>query len=118
MKKFTKTTAFLMALTMLMGGCSSNTVKENSQAKETVSGNMSYSGSTVTVEEIKKAYAALDENEIMPLYNVSETESFTFDFNFSFYESDLDLYDLVSIHTQSDCLEESMIYYNAEIVGS
>ncbi len=118
MKKFTKTTAFLMALTMLMGGCSSNTVKENSQAKETVSGNMSYSGSTVTVEEIKKAYAALDENEIMPLYNVSETESFTFDFNFSFYESDLDLYDLVSIHTQSDCLEESMIYYNAEIVDN
>ncbi len=117
MKKFTKATAFIMALSMLLSGCSKGT-KEESKGKESAKVTLGYSGSTVTVEEIKKAYGFNDENEVMPLYNVAETESFTFDFNFSFYDSSLELYDLVSIHTDSDCEESSMIYYNADVVDN
>lgn len=123
MKKLSKAAAFLMALSILMTGCATNegsfdsSDSSSSVQTGTVSGNMTYSGATVTVEEIKNAYNynADGQTEVMPLYNVSETESFTFKFNFNWYNSNVELYDLVSIHTQRDCLEDSKIYYNASV---
>ncbi len=125
MKKLSKAAALLMSLSILMTGCATNEgsmSSSNTDGSQTgvVSGTMSYSGATVTAEEIKKAYDynAEGQTEIMPLYNVSETESFTFTFNIDWYESHLNIYDLVSVHTQRDCLDASKIYYNANVVDN
>ena len=72
-------------------------------------------GASVSVEDIKKAYDYDDSKDIMPLYNVDPTEKFEFSFNFDAYETDIGLYDFVSIHTDSACEEASKIYYNAEL---
>lgn len=132
MKDCRRVSALALAVSILLTGCSS---VENSgsagsssgagsssisdSSKPEIGGQVSALGATVTVEDIKKAYGADDTTEIMPLYNVSQTESFTFNFNFSYYEtSDIDLYDFVSVHTDSKCLEASSIYYTADITDN
>lgn len=67
----------------------------------------------ISPADLKKRYGVEETEEIMPLYNVSQTENFTFEFNFSDYEYDVELYDYVSIHTDYNCEEDSKIYYNA-----
>ncbi len=139
MKNYRRVSAFVLAVSILLTGCSSaengsdadstgssstgtgsSSVSDNS--KPDIGGQISALGATVTAEDIKKAYGTDGATEVMPLYNVSETESFTFDFNFDYYDTDidvsLDLYDFVSIHTDSKCLEASSIYYTADITDN
>lgn len=73
----------------------------------------SYSAN-VTVDDLKKDLS-YDGSRVKPIYNVSETEVFTFNFGFSAYDAGIDLYDYVSIHTDAQCLPESSIYYTAGI---
>lgn len=127
MKKLKRICAFACAAAFIMGGCanSSETTdgdnlqtdgKTEKQTESTVSQNIKTYGATVSVADIKAAYNVDDSSEIMPLYNVEQTESFTFDFNFDGYEMDLSelgLYDYVSVHTDAACEKESEIYYTA-----
>lgn len=121
MKKLQRACAFICAAALIMSGCSKSSVSENSKADSKqenktgsiVSQNVRSYGSTVSVADIKAAYEVDDSKEIMPLYNVAQTEAFTFDFNFDGYEVGLDLYDYVSVHTDSACEQESEIYYTA-----
>lgn len=121
MKKLQRACAFICAAALIMSGCSKSSVSENSKADSKqesktgsiVSQNVKSYGSTVSVADIKAAYEVDDSKEIMPLYNVAQTEAFTFDFNFDGYEVGLDLYDYVSVHTDSACEQESEIYYTA-----
>ncbi len=126
MKKLQRACAFICAIALIMSGCSKSSessASENSnagsgtgnKASSTVSQNVRSYGSTVSVADIKAAYEVDDSKEIMPLYNVAQTESFAFDFNFDCYEADLDLYDYVSVHTDSACEQESEIYYTADM---
>ncbi|MDO4944903.1 MAG: transglutaminase domain-containing protein [Ruminococcus sp.] len=123
MKKLQRACAFICAAALIMSGCSKSSVSENSKADSKqenktgsiVSQNVRSYGSTVSVADIKAAYEVDDSKEIMPLYNVAQTEAFTFDFNFDGYEVGLDLYDYVSVHTDSACEQESEIYYTAGI---
>lgn len=123
MKKLQRACAFICAAALIMTGCSKSSSSESSKADSKangktgsiVSGNVRSYGSTVTVADIKAVYETDDSNEIMPLYNVAQTEAFTFDFNFDGFEADVELYDYVSVHTDAACGEESKIYYTAQM---
>lgn len=135
MKKLSRAAAAAAALAMLsasFGGCSGTDVGESgndgaadsgegqtqsalSEDGGTVTADMRSYGATVTVSDIKSAYGESDDDSVMPLYNVAQDESFTFTFNFDCYETDIGLYDYVSVHTDSACAEESAIYYTADL---
>lgn len=136
MKK-TKLTAFALAAALLLTGCN-NTVESGNDFEETletiesgpeavsttsddeskpvIDGSVNLHGATVTVEDIKKAYNYDDSNRMMPLYNVSETEEFVFDFNFDAYDANIGLYDFVSVHTDAACEKPSEIYCTANLL--
>ena len=72
-------------------------------------------GGTVSVQDLKDEYLYDDSRDIMPLYNVEQTETFDFVFSFDAYDANVDLYDLVSVHTDAACHEDSSIYYTAAL---
>ena len=124
MKKFKKVCVFACAAAFIISGCANASESIDAETSKTESGienhtesvisqNVNSYGAMVSVADIKVAYNVDDSKEIMPLYNVAQTETFTFDFNFDGYEVDLDLYDYVSVHTDAACEDESKIYYTA-----
>lgn len=129
MKKTARITAAALAVIAVMTGCgrgadtadgevkTSAAWKETggSVEKETKDTPVNNYGASVTVGDIKQAYGYDDSNDIMPLYNVSETESFEFKFGFNAYDSDVDLYDFVTVHTDAACESSSQIYYMASL---
>lgn len=72
-------------------------------------------GGTISVQDLKDEYLYDDSRDIMPLYNVEQTETFDFVFSFDAYDANVDLYDLVSVHTDAACHEDSSIYYTAAL---
>ncbi|MBE6851998.1 MAG: hypothetical protein E7505_00780 [Ruminococcus sp.] len=89
------------------------TKKEEKDKEDNLSGTTGKYAAGISPADLKKEYGVEDEEEVMPLYNVEQTESFTFEFAFNDYDYDIDLYDYVSIHTDYNCEEGSKIYYNA-----
>lgn len=75
------------------------------------------SGEDLTIQDIKQKYSKTDTapeetEEIMPLYNVAQDQEFTFTFHFDYYDAE-EIYsanNLVSIHTDSQCKEESIVW--------
>lgn len=127
MKRKTSVLAFLAAATMLMSSCadgtpdSSKTDKanenkdsDNSSVSENINTMQNY-GAEISVDEIKKAYSYEEGKNIMPLYNVSPTEKFEFTFAFDGGDANVDLYDYVSVHTDSACDSLSSVYYTASV---
>lgn len=127
-KTFTGIFASTLALTILMTGCG----KENayrpangryeisSQSENSTSGNSTVSnggvvknyGAAISAADIKKAYNDTENDDIMPLYNVSPTESFEFKFKKSWYETENNVSpsDIVTVHTDPACTEQSKLY--------
>ena len=70
----------------------------------------------ISVKDIKEEYQYDDSRDIMPLYNVDQTEEFAFTFNFDARENNIDLYDFISVHTDAACEQESEIYYTASLL--
>lgn len=91
-------------------------IQENYQGEEYFPMTMGdpYSA-VISVEDIKNEFQYDDSRDIMPLYNVGQTEEFDFTFRFDAYENNIDLYDFVSVHTDAACDPESMIYYTASL---
>ncbi len=124
MKNSAKICAAGLAVLLTMTGCSNNEYGVFSSSSDEILSNNSPSvtkdnltgyGASVTVADIKKAFNYDDSKDIMPLYNVEQTESFDFTFPFSAYDANIDLYDFVSVHTDAACKEESSIYYTAKL---
>lgn len=122
MKKKSRFLAAGLALVLMFTGCSGSGTPEpekepgqKAPAQSSIDEGMKTYGAVVSVEDIKKAYDYDDSKEIMPLYNVEPTEEFEFCFQFDAYETHIDLYDYVSIHTDADCGEESAIWYTADL---
>lgn len=125
MKTIIRAAAAVTALTMALSafaGCTKTDGSGEKEKKKTdaagtrsaVSEKIKTYGASVTPADIKEAFGIDDSSEVMPLYNVAQDESFTFDFKFDFYENDIDQYDYVTVHTDSACEEESRIYYYAD----
>lgn len=128
MNKLKRFSALLCASLFFMTGCSG---KENSSSEETPDRSIPSEsskeettekpseaktyGATVSIEDIKKSYGVDDENTIMPLYNVSQTEEFTFNFNFSYLDANVDMFEFVTVHTDAECTDESAIYFYSDI---
>ncbi len=111
MKTTTRLLSAALAISLVFTGCKQNTDSQQQGAGTSLK---NY-GAVVTVEDIKNAYDYEDGTELMPLYNVEQTEEFTFTFNFSDYEHDIDLFDYVSVHTDAKCEEASSIYYTIDL---
>ncbi len=114
MKKTLRLTSLICTASVLLAGCAQNNIDIQSSG---TSGEHSINeyGAIVTVDDIKKAYNYNDSKEIMPLYNVDPTEKFEFCFSIDAYETNIGLYDFVSVHTDSACEDASKIYYTAEM---
>lgn len=124
MRKSRTLTALLsgtLALTLLMTGCSKNNV--TSSPNSTVSGGTSSTtsehgmqnyGAVISVADIKNAYGSADD-DIMPLYNVAPDEVFEFKFKTDYYDSftDINPWDMVTVHTDPSCSEQSKLYSSA-----
>lgn len=113
------TGAVLTALifTLNFCGCGNSQNKINTDTERTTE-TLTYSGSKISVDEIKGKYDYDKDNldSIMPLYNVSKDEQFTFDFKSDLTEdSSIGLYDAVTVHTDKECKDESKIYYYADL---
>ena len=127
MNKLKKLSAVLCASLFFMTGCSGKkdssseetpdkSVKNESSSEETTESDAPKAyGAAVSIEDIKKKYSVDDENTIMPLYNVSQTEAFTFNFNFSYLDAGVDMFEFVTVHTDAECTDESAIYFNSDI---
>ena len=116
MKKKIAFLSVCMAAALLVSGCTNDNNRQTPESPpESVSSEIQKLGAVVSVEDIKNAYNYDDSKNIMPLYNVSPTENFEFNFNFDAYETDINLYDFVSVHTDAQCEDASKIYYNAEM---
>lgn len=63
-------------------------------------------GEHISVKDIKEKYDYTDDG-IMPLYNVAPDEEF--DFSFPYDLSDRDTEDIVTVHTDENCQEESKV---------
>ncbi|ASA20790.1 transglutaminase domain-containing protein [Paenibacillus donghaensis] len=63
---------------------------------------------TTSVQELKKKYGTEKEQQIMPLYNVDESQPFTFHFKADML--DVDYFESVTVHTDIKGLPESKIY--------
>lgn len=95
----------MFAVLCLLGGCGKN---EGEQAQ---SGALDSYGANITIKDIKEKYDYSDDT-IMPLYNVAPGEAFDFTFPYDITEED----DVVTVHTDEACGEESRVttYHNAE----
>lgn len=117
MKKALRLFAAATAAVMMTTGCSKSAGKDSGKTSsgENVGNEVGVYGAVVSVADIKEAYGVDDSGEIMPLYNVDPGEEFEFNFKFDAYESGIDLYDFVSVHTDSECAESSEVYYTADL---
>lgn len=106
-----------------MTGCSKNNVTSttnstnstNSSTSSTTSGGgLQNYAAVVSVADIKSAYGS-DSGDIMPLYNVAPDEVFEFKFKTDYYDSftDINPWDMVTVHTDPSCSEQSMLYSSA-----
>lgn len=111
-KKITAILSSTLALTLLLTGCGNekkNGLPENSFSS---GGAVKNYGAAVSVADIKKAYGASENSDVMPLYNVDPDETFEFKFKSNWLEADANLnpMDLVSVHTDPACTEDSKLY--------
>ncbi|NLZ46245.1 MAG: hypothetical protein GX896_06090, partial [Clostridiales bacterium] len=115
--KSTKIISGLLAALMLLTGCQGSGKKEGKDSSGALNVQLSQYGQQITVEDIKSQYTSYSDG-IMPLYNVARDEAFEIDFNFSYDEAfDKGAKDFVTVHTDSKCLEESMIYTYSKVQG-
>lgn len=109
-----------LALTLLMTGCSKNNVTSttnstnstNSSTSSTTSGSgLQNYAAVVSVADIKSAYGS-DSGDIMPLYNVAPDEVFEFKFKTDYYKANTQIepWDMVTVHTDPACTEQSQLY--------
>lgn len=110
-----------LALTLLMTGCAGN--NSNSMPNAATSGSTSQTtsnggtgmqnyGKIVSVADIKNAYGSMENDDVMPLYNVEPDEVFEFKFKSDYYETNTQIepWDMVTVHTDPDCTEQSKLY--------
>lgn len=115
-----KCSALMAVLFMLnFAGCDSIKDKNKCDVKDNVTAErMTYKNSNISVEEVKGKYDADNEmtDRIMPLYNVNKDEEFIFKFKCDLTaDSSIGLYDVVTVHTDKECKDESKIYYYSSI---
>ena len=107
--------AAVMSLSIVLTGCSKNSAGNSANGKDSssvsVSKSMKNYGAVITPEDIKKSFnSKSDTNQIMPLYNVAPDESFDLDFKVSEEDAfNVNPWDMVSVHTDIKCTEESKI---------
>lgn len=95
---------FSIIASSLFTGCSNSSLT----SKNTDSSNSYYSNTnSVSIENIKKKYKEENKNSIMPMYNVPNNQEF--DFKFECNLGNLKAQDIVSVHTDSKCLEQSKV---------
>lgn len=108
-----------LALTLLMTGCSksgsTSSAPTSSAASDTTSGGsngMQNYSAVISVADIKAAYGSTETDDVMPLYNVEPDEVFEFKFKTDYYDSDteIDPWDMVTVHTDPACTEQSRLY--------
>lgn len=127
--KTTKTVKSLLAstlaITLLLTGCSNNengtpgslpggtsSGASSSDPLTSGSGMQNYTQKIVSVADIKNAYGSAESGDVMPLYNVDPNETFEFKFKADWLDisSDVEPIDLVSVHTDPACTEQSKLY--------
>lgn len=110
-----------LALTLLMTGCGKsgtpNTATSGTTSTSTsdsVIGMQNY-GKVVSVADIKEAYGSMENDDVMPLYNVEPDEVFEFKFKTDYYDSSTEInpWDMVTVHTDPACTEQSKLYSSA-----
>lgn len=126
MKKKLLSAVLTMSMILALAGCSKNegepyipnsstTEKEDSTkdtdkntSNETVNNNDLNLDNTevITIASIKNKYGTLDKTEIKPFYNVDQKTQFTFHFN----AKDIEPSHAVTVHTDSKCEVNSMVY--------
>lgn len=111
-----------LALTLLLTGCSKNeggssgtyssSVPTKTEPAEPNDPGLQNYGKVVSVEDIKKSYGSLENDAVMPLYNVEPDETFEFRFKADWLDisADVEPSDLVSVHTDPACTEQSKLY--------
>lgn len=115
-----------LALTLLLTGCSrgsesgtSDSTRSGQTAPVSTPSTQTTSGSAmqryekvVSVADIKNAYGSMENDDVMPLYNVEPDETFEFKFKSNWFDSDTDAYpvDMVTVHTDPACTEQSRLY--------
>lgn len=126
MKKKLLSVVLTMSMILALAGCSKNerepyvpnsstTEKEDltkdtdkNTSNETVKNNDFNLDNTevITIASIKNKYGTLDKTEIKPFYNVDQKTQFTFHFN----AKDIEPSHAVTVHTDSKCEVNSMVY--------
>ena len=112
-----------LALTLLMTACS---VKNGTSAPNAITSGTSSAASSnggelqryeavVSVDDIKNAYGITENEDIMPLYNVAPDEVFEFRFRTDYYDANTEIkpWDMVTVHTDPACTEQSKLYSTA-----
>lgn len=95
---------FSIITSSLFTGCSNS----NLTSKNTDSSQSYYSDTnSVSIQSIKKKYKEENKNSIMPMYNVPNNQEF--DFTFKSNLENIKVQDIVSVHTDSKCLEQSKV---------
>lgn len=109
--------AILFMATTLLTACQPDAGEDVSKVTASVEMTQNDVGGELTVAEIKEKYATTEEKEeIMPLYNVAEDQTFDFTFRADQSSFDVTYSELVSIHTDRKCLPESECYSYMDIV--
>lgn len=92
---------FSFITTSLFTGCSNKKL-----ANENTGSSYSTTNS-ISIESIKKKYKEENKNSIMPMYNVPDNQKF--DFKFKSNLEHIKVHDIVSVHTDSKCLDQSKV---------
>ncbi|PJI07882.1 MULTISPECIES: transglutaminase domain-containing protein [Clostridium] len=103
MKKLISTIViFSLIVSSVLTGCNKSEIaSKNLNIKSTNKTNY------VTIQSIKKKYQTQNSNSIMPMYNVPNNKKF--DLKFKSNLNNLNAQDIVSVHTDSKCLDQSRI---------
>lgn len=95
---------FSLIASSLFTGCSNNKLSN----ENTNSLHSSYASTdSVSIESIKKKYKEENKASIMPMYNVPNNQKFDFKFNCNL--RNLKAQDIVSVHTDLKCLDQSKV---------
>lgn len=119
-KKIVAILSSVLTLTLMLTACekkdevysgtsTSSTVSQNTSGS-TIGGTIKNYGSVISVADIKNAYGTSENGDIMPLYNVAPDETFEFKFKSNWLDSDINPSDLVTVHTDPSCSEQSKLY--------
>lgn len=79
-------------------GQASTTANESGTDDATPDAGQTFSGDTITIEELKEKYKGQETIEIQPFYNVEQKTEFLFHFN-----SDVEPLSAVTVHTDRKC---------------